>query len=100
MRRDACIRNPTIFTIVTSQPVLHDERLSRLKSFGVNLETALQIVRMHALSPAVPHFLMQTSAGKLQPRLVKESAKFVDGGHPDKNWCGIGHNSETLLAFA
>src|SRR5438552_12891530 len=43
--RHTVIRNPAIFAIVTSQPVLNDERLPGIKCLGVNLETPLEIDR-------------------------------------------------------
>src|SRR6266480_5806485 len=94
------VRNPAIFAIVTSPSVLHDKRFARIKCLRVNLETSLQIVRVHTLSPTISHFLLQAAAGKLQPGLVKESVTLIHAGHPDKNWGGISHDPETLLAFA
>src|SRR6266480_6753315 len=92
--RHSGVRNPAIFAVVTFQPILHDERPPGIKRFDVGFQTALKIVRMHAVSPAVPHFLLHRATGKLEPDLVEESAKFVHAGHPDKNWGGIGHDTE------
>src|SRR5262245_24671138 len=94
------IRNPAIFAVISSEPVLHDERFARVECFRVCLEALLQIVRIHALGPAISHLLFQTAARKLQPAFVEKSAQFVDSGHPDKNWGGVSNYSETLLAFA
>src|SRR5262249_43432045 len=94
------IRNPTIFAVIPSEPVLHDERFAGVECFSVCLETFLKIVAVHALGPAISQLLFQTAARKLQPAFVEKSAQFIDARHPDKNWGGVGNYSETLLAFA
>src|SRR5438477_10279004 len=92
------VRNPAIFAIVTSQPVLHNKRFAGIECLRVNLETPLQIVRMHAFDPSISDFLLQATAGKLEPRLVKKSAEFIQARHPDKHRRRVGHDPETLLA--
>src|SRR6266853_6139012 len=82
--RHTAIRNPAIFAVVTSKPVLHDERFPGIKRFDVGFEAALEIVRMHAVGPAISHFLFHRATGKLEPRLVEKSAEFVQARHPDK----------------
>src|SRR5205823_12555212 len=77
------VRNPTIFAIITSQPVLHHKRFACIECLRVNLETFLQIVWMYAFGPAIAQFLLQATARKLQPRFVKEGVEFVYSGHPD-----------------
>src|SRR6266480_498474 len=97
--RHTAIRNPAIFAVVASQAILHDERLPRLECLRVNLETPLQIVRVHAFDPAISHFLLQAASGKVEPRFVKESAEFVQARHPDKDGRRVSYDSETFFAF-
>src|SRR5213078_2328692 len=98
--RHSRVRNPTILAIFSSEPVLHDKRFAPIECVRVNLETPLQIVRVHAFGPAISHFLLDCAAGKLHPGFVKESAEFVRPGHPDKDRSRVSHDPETLLAFA
>src|SRR5207247_3730635 len=81
--RHTAIRNPAIFAVVTSQPVLHHEWFPSFKRFDVGFEAALEIVRMHAVGPAISHFLFHRATGKLEPRLVEKSAELVQARHPD-----------------
>src|SRR2546423_6572235 len=75
--RHSLVRKPTILAVISPQSVLRQKRFARIERLRVRLETHLQIVRVHTFSPAVPHFLVQTAAGKLQPRFVKESTELV-----------------------
>src|SRR5205823_13163453 len=100
MPRHTLVRNPAIFAIVTSPSILHDKRLARIKCLRVNLETSLQIVRVHTLSPTISHFLIHCATGKLKPALVEESAEFVQARHPDKDGRGVGYHGEALFALA
>jgi hypothetical protein len=96
---DALVRDPAILAIVSSQPVLHHEWLPRIECAGVKLEATLQVIRMHAFSPAISKLLFRAAASKIQPWLVKESAELVGAGHPDKNGRGIRHDPKPRLAF-
>src|SRR5206468_7193037 len=98
--RHTAIRNPAIFAVVTSQPVLHDERFPGIKRFDVGFEAALEIVRMHAVGPAISHFLFHRATGKLEPRLVEEGTKFIRVRHPDKDGRRVSYHAESLLALA
>src|SRR6059058_6689099 len=100
MPRHTLVRNPAIFAIVTSPSILHDKRFARIKCLRVNLETSLQIVRVHTLSPTISHFLLHCATGKLKPALVEESAEFVQARHPDKDGRRVGYHAETLFALA
>src|SRR5262245_28935186 len=97
--RHTLIGNPAMLSIVSSQPVLHHEWLSRIERAGVNLQALLQVVSMHAFTPAISKILFHTAAGKIQPWLVKESAELVGAGHPDQNRRGIRHDTKPRLAF-
>jgi hypothetical protein len=61
----ALIRNPAILAIVSPKPVFHNKWLPGIECFGVNLEALLQIVRVHAFSPAVSKLLFDAAASKL-----------------------------------
>src|SRR4029077_8980638 len=61
----ALIRNPAILAIISSQPVLHNKWLPRIECLDVDLEALLQIVRVHAFSPAVSELLFDAAASKL-----------------------------------
>src|SRR6476620_6043680 len=63
--RDALIVNPTIFSIIALEAILHDERLTRIEGAVVGLHTFLQIVGMDTFSPAVTKFLLHASPGEL-----------------------------------
>src|SRR6266536_6517791 len=95
----ALIRKPAILAIVAPEPVLHNEWLPCIECLGVNLEALLQIVRVHAFSPAVSKLLFHAASRKLQPRLVKERAKLVQASHPDENGRSIRDELETRFAF-
>ena len=61
--------------------------------------TPLEIVRVHTLSPAISHFLLQAATGKLQPGLVKESAELIHAGHPNENRGCVGYRAETRFTL-
>src|SRR5207248_4895169 len=67
--RYALVRKPTMLAIVTSKAILHNEGVPGVERLCINLETTLQIVRVHAFSPTITHFLLHAAAGKLQPGL-------------------------------
>src|SRR5215510_11319066 len=62
--RHALVRDPAILAVVTSEPVLHDERLPSIERFRVRLQTSLHVVWMDALSPAISDLLLNVTAGK------------------------------------
>ena len=59
----------------------------------------LQVVWMHAFSPAVSKLLFHAASRKLQPRLVKERAKLVHAGHPDQDGRSIRDDSGNATRF-
>src|SRR5206468_5824997 len=70
------------------------------KRFDVGFEAALEIVRMHAVGPAISHFLFHRATGKLEPRLVEKSAELVQARHPDQDGRRVSYDSETFFALA
>src|SRR5438034_3063867 len=63
--RDAVVRNPAILAIISPQPILHKKRLACVERLTVNLETFLQIIGVHAFSPAISEFFLQRATCKL-----------------------------------
>jgi hypothetical protein len=55
---------------------------------------------MYHPRPAVPEFLLERSSGKVEPRVVDVSAKFVGASHPDEGGCSVGYQAEALFTFA
>src|SRR5438128_627868 len=73
--------------------------LPGIKCLGVNLETPLEIVRMHAFGPAISHFLFYRATSKFQPWFVEEGAELVQARHPDQHRRRVGHGTKTNLAL-
>jgi hypothetical protein len=70
--RHTVTRYPTIFATVTSLPILDDEGFPSIKRRDVSADTSLQIVRMHAFSPAIPiSFPIERAVKSRQPSLKK-----------------------------
>ena len=97
--RYALIGQRAIFSIISLQAILYDERSARIEGTCISLKTSLEVSWMHAAGPAVPDFLFHFSPGKFQPRFIEKRAELVFARHPDQNGRGIGHRSETILAF-
>src|SRR5438067_11991131 len=77
MTRHPLVRNPTILAIISSEPVLHDKPFARIECFRVNLETPLQIVGVHALSPSFPiSFSRPRPVNSIQGLLTKVQRLF------------------------
>src|SRR4051794_7605951 len=70
-----------------------------VEACGVDLQTAVEVVRMHVLDPSVPCLLLQRSTDKLQPSLVEVEAELVSAGHPDEHRGCVSNDAKTLLAF-
>src|ERR1051326_3775070 len=80
--RHSMVQYPAILAAVVAQPVFHFKRLPGIKRINVNLETAIEIFRMHVLRPAVSLFLLQATSDEVQPALVEVVAKLVSSRHP------------------
>ena len=65
------IGNPAILAAMMPQAVIHLEWLARLEGLEVDVETALEILRMDAFSPAIAEFLFQRPAGEFEPGVVE-----------------------------
>src|SRR6202007_1925598 len=98
--RHANVGNPSKFAVVVSEAILHPECLPAIKGLCVRIQASLQILRIDSLRPAVAEFLVNGSAGEVQPGLVEVGAEFVSPRHPDHHWSTIGHQPETRLTLA
>ena len=63
------------------------------------MQTTFTILRMHAANPAIAAFLLQSSAGKIEPRLVEIITLPIRARGPDKGLTGIGQGTVFQLAF-
>ena len=79
----ATVENPTVHAVVTAQPVLHLERLAPVEVIEVMAYAALEVARVDAFGPAVPHLLLERAPGVGEPPLVEVVALRVDSGPPD-----------------
>src|SRR5207249_3132529 len=93
------IKNPAIFTVISSQAILHRERLPNVKGVSVDFETVVQVVRMNTFSPTFAQFLLHCSSGKIEPAFVEEGAKFVWARHPDEHGRGVGYRAKTRFTL-
>src|SRR5258708_33817572 len=66
------VENPSIFTVVPSQTILHPEFLSAVKGLNGRIQESLQILWVNPLRPAVAKLPVNGSAGQDQPRLVDD----------------------------
>ena len=97
--RDALISDPAILPVMPPHAVLGHEGLAGLERVQIRLRRFLAIVGVNDLAPAMPKFLLESSSGKLEPRFVEVGAELVFARHPDQDGRGVGHASETILAF-
>src|SRR5215510_6146516 len=93
------IQQPTIFTVISPQAVFHRELSPQVEGIDVDLETAVKILRVNSLCPAIAELLLQGPAGKVEPTLVEKGAGLVRVRHPDHHRRRIGHGVKTSLAL-
>src|SRR5215831_16747009 len=93
------IQQPTIFTVISPQAVFHRELSPQVEGIDVDLETAVKILRVNSLCPAIAELLLQGPAGKVEPTLVEKGVGFVRVRHPDHHWCCISHGVKASLAL-
>src|SRR5262249_919083 len=68
--RHPMIQHPTIVTVISPQAVCHRELSPQVEGIDVDLETAVKILRVNSLCPAIAKLLLQGPAGKVEPALV------------------------------
>src|SRR5437764_15091508 len=93
------IQNPAIFTVISSQAMLHCKQLARIEGIFVNVEAVREVIRMNAFCPAISKLLLQFSAGKVEPAFSEEGAEFVQAGHPDEHGRGVGDRAKTRITL-
>src|SRR6185437_5958628 len=81
----APVENPAVLAVVTLQAVVHLEHFTPGKCAQVRLQAKLQIVRVHAFSPAVPHLLVHGPSAELKPAIVEVVALGREIRAPDQN---------------
>src|SRR5215467_5827989 len=73
--RDSLIGNPTIFSVVPLQAILHNERFACIESATIGLQSFLYIIRMECFTPAVAKVLLHASPSEFNPSFVDVGAK-------------------------
>src|SRR5262249_14268238 len=97
--RHPVIQHPTIFTVISPQAVFHRELSPQVEGIDVDLETAVKILRVNSLCPAIAELLLQGPAGKVEPTLVEKGAGLVRVRHPDHHRRRISHGVKASLAL-
>src|SRR5215468_5998458 len=97
--RHPMIQHPTIFTVISPQAVFHRELSPHGEGIDVDLKTAVKILRVNPLCPAIAKLLLQGPAGKVEPTLVKKGAGLVPVRHPDHHRRRIGHGVKASFAL-
>src|SRR5436190_17575713 len=95
--RHPMIQDPAIFTVPSPQAIFHRKLLPRVKGITVDFKTAFEIVAMDALCPSIAELLLQRTAGKVKPAIVKIVAAFVRPRHPDHHRGRISNDPKALL---
>src|SRR5882724_8345959 len=93
------IQDPAIFTVISSQAILHRERLPGIKGTPVDFKTVLHVIRMNTFGPTIAQFLLDCSPGKVEPTFVEEGAKLVRAGHPDEHGRGVRDRAKTRFTL-
>src|SRR5215471_2226216 len=93
------IQHPTIFTVISPQAVFHCELAPHVEGIDVDLETAVKILRVNSLCPAIAKLLLQGPSGKVEPALVEKGAGLVRVRHPDHHRRRIGHGMKASFAL-
>src|SRR5499433_4506904 len=97
--RHPMIQHPTIFTVISPQTVFHRELSPHGEGIDVDLKTAVKILRVNSLCPAIAELLLQGPAGKVEPTLVEKGAGLVPVRHPDHHRRRIGHGVKASFAL-
>src|SRR5215510_7647469 len=97
--RHSMIQHPTIFAIISPQTVFHRELSPHVEGVDVDLKTAVKILRVNSLCPAISKLLLQGPAGKVEPSLVQKGAGLARIRHPDHHRRRIGHGVKASLAL-
>ena len=81
--RGAPVEQPMVDPVMASPPILYFERLATVERGAIGLTASLNVVRMHALRPAVAIFLCHRASREGQPRVIEPGAGLGGVCHPD-----------------
>src|SRR5262245_7938199 len=93
------IQDPAICTIASPQAIFHRKLLPRVKGTDVGCQTTVAIFLVHPFRPSVAKFLLQATAGKVEPTFVEKITELVHPRHPDHYGRIVGHGSKAGLAL-
>src|SRR5580704_760012 len=97
--RHRSIKEPAVFAVMPTEPILHLEGLTRIERFGVGIQTHGQVFRVDSFCPAVSKLRLQGPAGEVEPGLIEVVAQLVETRCPDHHRSGVGDQAEPLLAL-
>src|SRR5215469_15663943 len=97
--RHPYVENPSVFSVVSANPILHLEGPAPIKSFHVSGQAGFRILRVNTFCPAASQFCFKRAAGELQPGLIDVIAQLVGAGHPDHHWSRVGNQAKALFAL-
>ena len=98
--RYAIMKHPSINAVVTQQPILQGEVLSRFERGKISTHATFSIFGMDARNPILLHLLFRRQPGKVQPWLIEERATRVRARHPQHDRSHIYQRSKALLTFS
>jgi hypothetical protein len=84
--RNSPIENPTPSAVVSSYAVPHFEDFAPVEVGYENIETAIEILWVYTLCPAVAALLIHGTTRELKPSRVKVIAQFVGSSAPNQVW--------------
>src|SRR5439155_22612261 len=79
------IQNPAVFTLTSSQAILHRKRLPGIEGIFVDVETAVEAFPVNALSPSIINLLLWPPPAKVEPPFIEKRPKLVWPRHPDQH---------------
>ncbi len=80
----ADIKYPSEIAVRVAQPILRFEGLAVIEGLAVDVDTTVEILRVHTVRPAVSQLLLDCATGERKPRVVEVVASAVRAGPPDQ----------------
>src|SRR6516164_174914 len=77
------VQHPSELSVHSTQPVFHLEVSAEVKRRSLSGETAVKVIGMNTLGPAVAEFLLHGATREDQPAFVEKSEELVRAGCPD-----------------
>src|SRR5262249_55596967 len=93
------IENPTILSIMSTQPILQLEGFAAVKGMVIGFQTGAQVFGVDIFSPAVSELRWKGTTCELQPGLIEVGAQPVRTRHPNHHGHRVGYQPETSFAF-